>query len=70
MKVTLEKDNDNEKGICFHRGKKGHWKRNCRKYLNEKAQREHGNASSIYMIDTYLCDRDSISWVLDIGCGS
>ena len=28
---------------------KGHWKRNCKKYLNEKAQWKHGDAPSIYM---------------------
>ena len=70
MKATLTKKDDNDKGTCFHCGVKGHWKRNCKKYLNEKAQRKHDGAPSIYMIDTYLSSRDSASWVLDTGCTS
>ena len=70
VKATLTKKDDDEKGTCFHCGVKGHWKRNCKKYLNEKAQRKHGDAPGIYMIDTYLSYRDSTSWVLDTGCSS
>ena len=70
MKATLIKKDDNNKGMCFHCGVKGHWKRNCKKYLNEKAQRKHDDAPSIYMIDTYLSYRDYVSWVLDDGCTS
>ena len=70
MKATLTKKDGDDKGTCFHYGVKGYWKRNCKKYLNEKAQRKHDDAPGIYMIDTYLSYRDSASWVLDTGCTS
>ena len=37
VKATLTKKDGNDKGTCFHCGVKGHWKRNCKKYLNEKS---------------------------------
>ena len=70
MKATLTRKDRDDKGTCFHCDVKGHWKRNCKKYLNEKTQRKHGDARCIYMIDTYLSYRDSASWVLDTGCTS
>ena len=70
VKATLTRKDDDDKGTCFHCGVKGHWKRNFKKYLNEKAQRKHGDSRGIYMIDTYLSYRDSASWVLDAGCTS
>ena len=70
VKATLTRKDDDDKVMCFHWGVKGHWKRNCKKYLNEKAQRKHDDALGIYMIDTYLSYRDSASWVLDTGCTS
>ena len=42
-------------------------KEKCKQYLDEKAQRKHDDAPSIYMIDTYLSYRDLTSWVLDTG---
>ena len=70
MKATLTRNNGDDKGACFHCGVKEHWKRNCKKYLNEKAQRKHADALGIYMIDTYLYYRDFASWVLVTGCTS
>ena len=70
VKETLTRKDGDDKETCFHCGVKRHWKRNCKKYLNEKAQRKHGDAPGIYMIDTYLSYRDSVSWVLDTGCTS
>ena len=70
MKATLTKKDGDDKGTCFHCGVKGHWKRNYKRYLNEKAQQKHGDAPCIYMIDTYLSYRNSTSWVLDTGCTS
>ena len=65
VKATLTKRDGDDKETCFHYGVKGHWKRNCKKYLNEKAQRKHGDAPGIYMIDNYFSYRDFTSWVLD-----
>ena len=70
MKATSTRKDGDDKGTCFHCGVKGHWKRNYKKYLNEKAQRKHDDAPGIYMIDTYLSYRDFASWVLDTGCTS
>ena len=69
MKATLTKDGY-DKGTCFHYDVKGHWKRNYKKYLYEKAQRKHDDAPGIYLIDTYLSYRDFTSWVLDTRCTS
>ena len=44
VKATLTRKDNDDKGTCFHSGVKGHWNRNCKKYLNEKAQRKHGDA--------------------------
>ena len=54
VKATLTRKDGDDKGTCFHCGVNGHWKRNCKKYLNEKAQRKHGDAPGICIIDTYL----------------
>ena len=67
--ISTSKDGD-DKGTCFHCGVKGYWKRNCKKFLNEKAQWKHGDSLGIYIIDTYLSYRDSTSWVLDTRCTS
>ena len=52
VKATSTGKDGDDRETCFHCGMKGHWKRNCKKYLNKKAQRKHGDASGIYMIDT------------------
>ena len=67
MKAILIMKDGDDKGTCFYCGVKRHWKRNCKRYLNEKAQWKHGDAPCIYMIDTYLSYRDYASWVLDTG---
>ena len=70
VKATSTRKDGDDKRTCFYCGVKGHWKRNCKRYLNEKAQQKYGDAPGIYMIYTYLSYRDSISWVLDTGCTS
>jgi hypothetical protein len=53
---------------CFFCKEKGHWKRNCPKYLVEN--KKVGNSSSgicdIHVIDVFLMGPKSNSWVFDI----
>ena len=65
MKATSTRKDGDDKGMSFHYDVNEHWKRNCKKYLNEKAQKMHGDALGIYMRATYLYYRDSLSWLLD-----
>ncbi|CAA0811035.1 Unknown protein, partial [Striga hermonthica] len=58
-----EKVNSQSNHECYHCGKTGHWKRNCKKYLASL------KSSGIYFVEVNLSVNDS-SWVLDIGCGS
>ena len=59
------------KGTCFHCGKKVHWKRNCKAYLESKKKLACGAPLSlgIYVIEVNIVSRDNL-WVLDIDCGS
>ncbi|KAG8651798.1 hypothetical protein MANES_06G022851v8 [Manihot esculenta] len=59
-----------KEGICFHCKEPGHWKRNCKLYLDEckKKKSSETTTSGIYVININLSI--STSWVLDTGCGS
>ena len=63
----------NSKGTCFHYGKNGHWKRNCKVYLESLKKEKYGDASTsgIYVIEVNTNTAfNNQNWVLDTGCGS
>ena len=67
----VKKDKTKDKGTCFHCGKDGHWKRNCKVYLDSLKQKKHNDASTsgILMIEILSTSKSS-SWVLDTGSPS
>ena len=60
------------KGVYFQCGKEGHWKRNCKEYLEslkgKKKEHTDASASGIYTIEICSISCKSL-WVLYIGCG-
>jgi hypothetical protein len=51
---------------CFHCHKKGHWFRNCKKYLEEQKKKEsETSASGINVIGINIAVSSSDSWVFD-----
>ena len=44
------------KGTCFHYGKDGHWKRNCKAYMKSrnKVACDAPSTSSIYVIEVNI----------------
>ena len=60
-----------KEGVCFFCNEPGHWKRDCKLYLEDlKKKKKTGETSSsgIYVIQINFFP--SSSWVLDTGCGS
>ena len=60
-----------KEGVCFFCNEHGHWKRNCKLYLeelNKKKKTGETSSSCIYVILINISP--SSSRVLDIGCGS
>ena len=59
------------KGACFHYGKEGHWKRNCKVYMESKKKVacDAPTPLRIYVIEVNTISYGNL-WVLDIGCGS
>ena len=52
---------------CFYCKAKGHWKRNCPKYLADKKAGNTKGIFDIHVIDVYLTSTRSDSWVFDTG---
>jgi hypothetical protein len=52
---------------CFHCHRKGHWFRNCKKYLEEQKKGSETSASVINVIEINIAVSSSDSWVFDIG---
>jgi hypothetical protein len=54
---------------CFHCHKKGHWFKNCKKYLEEqkKEKESETSASGINVIEINIAVSSSDSWVFDTG---
>ena len=59
------------KGTCFHCGKDGHWRRNCKAYMESKKKVAYDapSSSGIFVNEINTISRGNI-WVLDTGCGS
>ena len=56
----------NDKGKCFHCGKYGHWKRNCKDYLNSlKVKPKENPSEGMLIIETNISIIHSTSWILD-----
>ncbi|CAH9099710.1 unnamed protein product [Cuscuta europaea] len=43
---SVASSNSKEEQKCFHCNKTGHWKRNCKAYLEELKRKGHGDASN------------------------
>jgi hypothetical protein len=54
---------------CFHYHKKGHWFKNCKKYLKEQKKKKGSetSASGINDIEINIVVSSSDSWVFDTG---
>ena len=52
---------------CFYCKGSGHWKRNCPKYLADKKAGNTKGICDIHVIDVYLTNARSSTWVFDTG---
>jgi hypothetical protein len=53
---------------CFHYYKKGHWFKNCKKYLEEQKKKgSEISASGINIIEINITVSSSDSWIFDTG---
>ena len=52
---------------CFYCKGTGHWMRNCPKYLADKKDGKVKGIFDIHVIDVYLTNAHSSTWVFDTG---
>ena len=69
-KPKAKKPKPPKEGVFFFCNEQGHWKRNCKLYLEDLKKKKSSEAttSGIYVIEVNLST--SVSWVLDTRCGS
>ena len=69
-KIKQPKAKEPKEGQCFFYNEPGHWKRNCKLYLEDLKKKKGSETTSlgIYVIEVNLST--FVSWVLDISCGS
>ena len=69
--LKTAKDSIGKENTCFHCGKDGNWKRNCKAYLESLKLKKLNEASTsgMFMIEINLSTSKSDSWVLDTGSG-
>ncbi|KAL6327213.1 hypothetical protein AAG906_015252 [Vitis piasezkii] len=53
------------KGKCFHCNQDGHWKRNCKTYLDELKQKKKQGKLDLLVMETCLVENDFSSWIID-----
>ena len=58
--------NKKPKGKCFHCKVKGHWKRNCNKYLSELKDKKKGKYD-LLVLEACLVENDLSPWIVDSG---
>jgi hypothetical protein len=58
------------KGKCFHCDQDGHWKRNCKKYLDELKKKKKQGKSDLLVMETCLVENDFSSWIIDSGASN
>ena len=66
-KFKKNKNNNQDKkpkGKCFHCGLDGHWKRNCKKYLEELKQKKKGKFD-LLVLEACLVENDLSPWIVD-----
>jgi hypothetical protein len=63
------KPNPSPNEECFHCHKKGHWFKNCKKYLEEQKKKKGSETSvlGINVIEINIAVSSSDSWVFDTG---
>ena len=54
--------------VCYFCNQRGHWKRDCRKFLEEQKKVGSAGASGIYYIEVNLSTKSG--WILDTGSQS